>query len=263
MKGGLACGMSNKSKLAEKVVFASKAFRLSKTARFGIVITAILSFLIFAISFYGMHAGNFTFTVDQRSYQVGISLYESLDGSPTSRLVADKVDNADGMTGLCGTEYSTRPLGHHQCIPPDEEVSSVDGPNNGESYIAYTFYVEMKGSSNYVADLQASINLLSSSRGAEEALRVRVIIDGEGTTYAKRQSERGENPGQLEPMTEGFHNYNTVMVQNFMNFSPGQIMKVTVIVWYEGYDADHTIDLWSGGVKLEMNFTVSNYNRLD
>ncbi|QLY40087.1 hypothetical protein HF295_04105 [Hujiaoplasma nucleasis] len=256
--------MGRKVRLADKVLFASKAFRLTKTARFGIIVTAILSFLIFAISFYGMEAGNFTFTVDQRAYQIGVSLYENLDNKQFStRLLADKVDNADGMTDLCGIMPDRDP-GHPSCIPPNEEIHSVEGSNNGESYIAYTFYVEMQSNGNYAADLLAEIDVISTSKGAEEALRVKVIIDGEATVYAKRQSENGQNPGELEPyVDQSFFGPSTIMRQTFTNFFPGDIKKVSVVIWYEGYDPDHTINLWSGGVKLAMNFTVTNIVLID
>ncbi|MGE4571521.1 MAG: hypothetical protein AB7E09_02130 [Candidatus Izemoplasmatales bacterium] len=256
--------MGRKVRLADKVLFASKAFRLTKTARFGIIVTAILSFLIFAISFYGMEAGNFTFTVDQRAYQIGVSLYENLDNKRYStRLLADKVDNADGMTDLCGIMPDRDP-GHPSCIPPNEEIHSVEGSNNGESYIAYTFYVEMQSNGNYAADLLAEIDVISTSKGAEEALRVKVIIDGEATVYAKRQSENGQNPGELEPyVDQSFFGPSTIMRQTFTNFFPGDIKKVSVVIWYEGYDPDHTINLWSGGVKLAMNFTVTNIVLID
>lgn len=251
--------MSQKTNLAEKVIFASRAFKLTKAAKIGIGITAILSFLIFAISFYGMEAGNFTFSVDQRAYQIGVSLYDDLEErNLSSRLVADKVDNADGMTDLCGIMPDRDP-GHPSCIPPNEEIHSVDGSNNGESYIAYTFYVEMMANGDYLADLVVDMDIISTSKGAEEALRVKVIIDGESTVYAKRQSENGQNPGELEPYTDqGFFGPSTVMRRTFTDFYPGDVKKVSVIIWYEGYDPDHTINLWAGGVKLAMNFTVSN-----
>lgn len=254
-----------KARLADKVLFASKAFRLTKTARFGIIVTAILSFLLFAISFYGMEAGNFTFTVDQRAYQIGVTLYENIDNKKYStRLLAELVDNADGMTDLCGTELSDRELGHPSCIPPNEEIHSIEGSANGESYIAYTFYVEMQSNGNYAADLIAEIDIISTSRGAEEALRVKVIIDGEATVYARTQSEFGQNPGELEPyVDQSFYGPSTIMRQTFQNFFPGEIKKVSVIMWYEGYDADHTINLWSGGVKLSMSFTVTNVTLIE
>ncbi|MCF7924520.1 MAG: hypothetical protein K9L64_05370 [Candidatus Izimaplasma sp.] len=257
--------MNKNRKLAQRVVYASKATKLSKVARFGIIVTAMLTFLIFAISFYGLQSGNFTFTVDEKARQAGITLYENpVERDFTARLVAEQVDNADGMTTFCGTEYSDRPIGHKDCIPPDEEITSVNGSNNGESYIAYTFYVTMVSNSNYIGDLVASVDFISTSRSAEEALRVKVIINDEPITYAKRQSEKGSNPGELELLTdEPFYNANTVMRRTYNEFRPGEVLKVTLIVWYEGYDADHTVNLWSGGVKLEMNFTLENTQLLE
>ncbi|QWB99654.1 hypothetical protein KHQ88_05680 [Mycoplasmatota bacterium] len=256
--------MINKSNLAEKVVFASKAGKLSRTTRLGIIITAILTFLLFAISFYGLEAGNFTFTVDELANDVGITLYDNqLEKEFTTRLFAQKVDQADGMTALCGTGYTTRPIGHEQCIPSDEELVSVDGSNNGESYIAYTFYLTMVGPSNYMTDVVSTVDIIQTSMGAEEALRVRVIIDGEGTTYAMRQSEMGDNPGELEPYTESFTTSNLVMKKVFSDFVPNEVKKITIVIWYEGEDADHNPNIWSGGVKLAMNFTISNTRNID
>lgn len=113
------------------------------------------------------------------------------------------------MTAYCGTEYTLYQLGDSVCIPSDEELTSKDGSNNGISYISYTFYVENAG--DVPVDLIASVNMISSSQGADEAIRVRVIIDGIGITYAKRQSDKGTAPGELEPLTEAFYSPQEVM----------------------------------------------------
>jgi hypothetical protein len=251
--------MKRSSKLAEKVLFASRYFRLSKAARFGVIVTAILSFLIFSISFYSTESGNFTFSVDQKAYSLGITLYEYADNKEYSaRLMADKVDNAEGMTDLCGI-MPDRELGHPTCIPPNDFFFTAEGSNNGEHYIAYSFYVEMTGNGEFLADLVAEIDIISTAKNAEEAVRVKVFFDDQVSVYAKPQSENGENPGELEPYTdEAFYGPSTVMKETFVNFSPGDVKKVTVVLWYEGYDPDHTIDIWNGGVKLSMKFTVTN-----
>lgn len=247
--------MSQKVKLAERIVYASKATRIARASRLGIVVSAILTFLIFAISYYGQVVGNFTFSVDRLAQNAFITLYDDAEiKNYSSRLIAARVDNADGMTGLCGTEFSYFPIGHEVCIPSDEEIGSVDGSNNGASYIAYTFYVENAG--DLVVDLNATVNIISASKGAEEALRVRVIFDGQSTTYAKPQSPKGESPGELEPLTEAFYSIDKVMYQEFNGFLPKDVIKVTIIIWYEGEDADHTINLWGGGVKLDMQFSI-------
>ena len=249
--------MGQKIRLAERVVAASRAARVAKASRFGIMVSAILTFLIFAVSYYGEVVGNFTFTLDRVARDAGITMYENLrEKDYTARLISDKVENAEGMTIHCDhPEIYNGEWGYDVCLPSDQEVSSVDGNNNGESYIVYTFYVENLG--DVMVDLEAKMNILSTSKNADEALRVRVIIDGVGTTYAKRQSERGENPGELEPYTEAFKAPNVVMQEELTEFTPGDIMKVTIMIWYEGVDADHIIDLHGGGVKLDMNFTIS------
>ncbi len=247
--------MSQKIKLADRVLKASRAARFTKASRLGIMVSAVLTFLIFAISYYGEVVGNFTFTVDRVAQNAGISMYENhLLKEYTARLIADPAENANGMTIYCGTQYTEFPLGSDVCLPTDDEVTSVDGPSNGESYIAYTFYVENSG--DVPLDLSASMNILSTAKGAEEAVRVRIIIDGIGTTYAKRQSLKGTAPGELEPLTEDFYSPTEVMYEEITFFEPGSVMKISVMVWYEGEDADHTINLLGGGVKLDMQFSV-------
>ncbi|MCK4552318.1 MAG: hypothetical protein KAU02_05310 [Tenericutes bacterium] len=248
--------MGQKIRLAERVVAASKAARVAKASRFGIMISAVLTFMIFAVSYYGEVVGNFTFTVDRMAQNAGITMYESLQEKDyTARLISDKVDNADGMTIYCGTEFTNFDIGDEVCIPSDHHVSSVDGNNNGESYIVYTFYVENAG--DVMVDLTTTMNIISTAKNAEEALRVRIIIDGVATTYAKRQSINGTAPGELEPLTESFYSLEAVMLEEITEFDVGNIMKVSVVIWYEGEDADHTINLVGGGVKLDMQFTVS------
>ncbi|MBI9009148.1 MAG: hypothetical protein JEZ05_03880 [Tenericutes bacterium] len=249
--------MSQKIKLAERVIIASRHARVAKASRFGIMISAILTFLIFAISYYGEVVGNFTFTIDRPAQNAGITMYEDhIAKDYTARLISEIVDDPTGMTGYCGTEYTDFELGSSVCIPTDEEISLLDGQNNGMSYIAYTFYVENAGDATI--DMSAKMNIISTTGDAVQAVRVRVIIDGIGTTYAKVQSLKGDAPGQLEPLTEAFYSQTEAMNQEFTAFAPGDVIKVTVIIWYEGEDADHTMEIMGGGVKLDMQFSVTD-----
>jgi hypothetical protein len=47
------------------------------------------------------------------------------------------------------------------------------------------------------------------------------------------------------------------MNQMITDFKPGQVLKVTIVIWYEGEDADHNISILGGGVKLDMNFKIN------
>lgn len=248
--------MSKKAKLAQRIVFASKATKISKASRLGIVVSAILTFMIFAISYYGEVVGNFTFQVDRLALDAGITMYDDdLTQNYVTRIIANKVDEADGMTIYCGTEYTAFPEEDSVCMPSDAILGAVNGSNNGRNYLVQTFYLKNVGL--YAVDLDASIDLLSAMKGADEAVRVRVVFNGVGTTYARVQSANGRNPGMYEPLTEPFIGVTDVMEQTFIKFEVNQVLKVTVILWYEGEDSNHNISLHSGGVKFEMTFTIS------
>ncbi|NLZ62101.1 MAG: hypothetical protein GX904_04825 [Acholeplasmataceae bacterium] len=245
-----------KTKLAERVIIASRASRVAKLSRFGIIVSALLTFVVFAISFYGEVVGNFTFRVSRRDFQAGISLYNDPDNPVFSpRLNAEKVTNADAMTQFCGTEDSHFDIGEAVCLPSDAEVSSVNGSNNGQSYLAYTFYLTNQGTS--AVDLKATATLISATRGAEEAIRLRLIVNDEGTTYAKVQSQRGKNPGEPEPKTVPWSGEYEILNVKFPAFKPNDVIKITVMLWYEGEDPDHNNDIIGGGVKMDMEFNVT------
>jgi hypothetical protein len=44
--------------------------------------------------------------------------------------------------------------------------------------------------------------------------------------------------------------------EQFSAFDIGEVVKITVLIWYEGEDADHNNDIIGGGVKMEMVFNV-------
>lgn len=249
--------MGLRGKLAQRVVAASRAARVAKASRWGIMASGILTFLIFAISYYGQVVGNFTVTVDRMAQSAGITMYENaVTQERTSRLVSGKVESADGMTALCGTEYSTFELGHDVCVPDDSYLTSVDGSNNGESLMVYTFYVENAG--DLMVDMQAAITVVSATKGAEDAIRVRVIFDSVGLTFARLQTDRGDHPGEPELGTEPFTSNTTVMTKNYTALQPGAVLKVTVVLWFEGEDADHNLNIVGGGIKFQMDFTVTH-----
>lgn len=249
--------MRDKIKLAKHIVYASRAAKVAKASRFGIMASAVLTFMIFAISYYGQRVGNFTFVVDRMATRAGITMFENFETrTETSLLYAPRVDNADGMTAYCGTEYTFVQPGSDLCIPSDEDVSAVDGDNSDKSYLAYTFYIANAG--DKWVDVLATITIIDEDKGAINAIRVRVIFDGVGTTYAAPQTALGANPGQPEVLTERFLALREVMNHTFERFAPGEIVKVTVLIWYEGEDVDHNNDILGGGVKFKMDFKVNN-----
>ena len=139
----------------------------------------------FLTAFYGLvtfanSIGNFTVKVveDDETYAISICDNSSFD-NPTTLLHADILDSMDNITESWISE----------------DVDEIDGPHNGENYIAYTFYVKNVGTKPI--DYSSSIEILSVKKNADEAIRVKVYKNGESTVYAKHQV----NSDKSEPFT--------------------------------------------------------------
>jgi hypothetical protein len=247
--------MRNKLRLAQQVVYASKAVRIAKASQIGIISTSVLTFLMFAISYYGLQVGNSTMGIEKSAIDAGIAIYEnSEEKALRTHLRSTPVESPDAMTGYCGTQYTDFQIGDGVCIDSDEELSSVDGPNNREKYMVYTFYVINSGSRS--VDLQGSMTVSNQWKDAIESIRVRIITNGVGVTYARTQTLNGPNPGQPEPITQPFHQPLQVFNHYYERFKPNDVLKVTVVIWYEGEDPDLSNSIKGGGVKFDFKFTV-------
>ena len=119
--------MSQKGRLAQRVLAASKAAKIAKVSRLGIIASAILTFMIFSISYYGQKVGNFTFTLDRLALESGMTLYDDAENKEyKTKIIADQVSEADGMTAYCGIKdndgnlLTPFPIGDSVCMPADE-----------------------------------------------------------------------------------------------------------------------------------------------
>ncbi|MDP2424817.1 MAG: hypothetical protein U1C51_05360 [Candidatus Izemoplasmatales bacterium] len=249
--------MRDKVRLAQQIVYASKVTKVAKASQFGIMASAVLTFLIFAISFYGQQVGNSTIALERLAGRAGIVLYDNSEVKNYINILrSEPVKRADAMTGYCGTPYTIFQPGENVCIQSDEILSSVDGSNNRESYMVYTFYVENNG--ERAVDLRATLSVLDESKGAIESVRIRVIYENSAVTYAKPQTMYGPNPGEPEPLTVPFLSKNTVFINDYIRFEKTQVMKITIVIWYEGEDPDLTNAIMGGDVKLDFRFNASN-----
>ena len=183
-------------------------------------------------------SGSFTVSLDKYEMQkYGLSLSESIDMSrPTSSLNAKA---AEKITNIAGETIA-------------DNVDMIDGEHNGRDYIAYTFYVQNAGevevSYDYVINMTAVTNAL------DEAIRIRLYVNGEPTTYAKTKSD-GSGP---EPATTPFHSATVVTRGRFDAFKSQEKTKFTVVVWIEGNDPDCIDWLIGGKLKLDMNIAVAH-----
>lgn len=202
-----------------------------------LIILLILILLLgafFALSSFVNRAGHFTVWVDDDTAKL-ISLSDTADFTVCSTMLeADKIEQMDNIT--------------KSWMPSD--LAEIDGSHNGENYIAYTFYLKNMGSEEI--DYRSTIDIHSTTKGAEHAVRVMVIKNGEETVYAKAQKGSDEP----EPDTVAFLSKTKVLENVTESFEPGAVDKYTVVIWLEGNDPECIDDIRGGVVKMSMNFKV-------
>jgi hypothetical protein len=129
-------------------------------------------------------------------------------------------------------------------------LNAIDGQHNGENYVAYTFYLQNRGTEIFNYDYNISIS--GVTQGLDEAIRIRLYIDGEYTDYAKTKSD---GTG-AEPNTTEFYSHGIVTKGRVKNYQPMDKTKYTLVIWIEGDDPDCVDRLIEGKAKIEMDFRV-------
>ena len=217
---------------AEKVRRREQRLRLLKII---LVIIVVLLSLLYIVLKLIYEVGNFTVTLDTSSNIRGaLVIYENRK----QKLCLDtlKADELEFMTNIA-----------EEWIPRDIH-SGPDGSNNGQNYIAYTFYAENQGEE--VINYWTTIEITDVIKNADEAIRVKVIKDNVETTYAKPSVT-----GEPEPGTKSFWDDGVVMLEKSENFKPKEVHKYTVIIWIEGNDPQCLDDIIGGEVKMRMRLT--------
>lgn len=214
--------------------------------RIRLIRLALLILLMFLIVLYFIlsivyDTGNFTVILDENlSWQKGIVIYERLNEKVVSRRL-----EATGIDGMDNISINWL---------PDNLDTEAEGSHNGDNYIAYTFYVENEGKEdiNYWYSILVDDVILN----VDEAIRVMVYLNGEQTVYAKLNGST-EEP---EEGTKAFYSDDTVMLESRQNFAPGDIDKITIVIFIEGDDPDCTNALLGGEMKMHMDITEEHIN---
>lgn len=213
----------------------AKGIRKNKLIFKFLYVLLILLLLVFAVSYSILYIintnGNFTITLDKNAMEdekLVVSPRE--DFSYTTHKIV--VENLDYMDNISGT-----------WLP--EDIDSIDGPHNGNNYMAYTFYV--KNNSDDIIAYSVSLNILSVIKNVDDAVRVAVYKNGEKTVYAKRTPI-----GDIEPDTTPFVSNDKVMSELYENFKPNDVDKYTIVVYLEGDDPQCINDILGGEMKMDM-----------
>ena len=81
-------------------------------------------------------------------------------------------------------------------------------------------------------------------------------------TALHRENVRGGNGApEIDPegrVMTNFYSAGTVVNGVVSRFKPGDISKITVVVWIEGNDPDCTDDLLGGEFKVDMSMSVAS-----
>ena len=201
-----------------------------------LVMLIIVTSIIYVVSVLYKRTGSFTVSLDKYEMtKYGLTLSESRDMTNKTSNLNAKI--SEEMTNIAGETIA-------------ENVDMIDGEHNGRDYIAYTFYLQNAGEVEVAYEYQ--INLSNITQSLDEAIRVRLYVDGVATTYAKTRSDgKGAEDGTTE-----FYSASIVAKNRIDTFEPNEITKFTVVIWIEGNDPDCIDWLIGGKLKLDMMMNI-------
>ena len=222
---------------ADKINKRKKINKLAKKVSLILLILLTFVFVILSLIYKG---GKFVITLDPNSdLETSLALYESSeDKEAKRRLFAEEMPFMDNI--------SIKWL-------PENIDNEKDGSHNGDSYIAYTFYLENNGKETVNYWYEVIID--DVIKNVDEAIRIMIFRDGEPTVYAKLNSVTNKPEEDTKPFYESRvkNSESTAVLEERKNFTPGDIDKFTIVVWLEGDDPDCVNAIIGGEIKMHMN----------
>lgn len=231
----------------EKIRDVLELRRTAKEVKRHVVIMRVLGLLViiliaivaiaYAISYFYDKYGSFTVKINKYDMmRQGLSLSETPEYDKTNSVL--NADIVYDMTNISGEDL------------PDN-IDMVNGSHNGESYIAYTFYLINAGDDTL--SYQGEMTIENVTNHVDEAVRVAVYQNGEKAVYGKTKSSGG---GKESDCDSEFTSSTVVMKTKHDGFKPKDKDKFTVVIWLEGNDPDCTDELIGGTLKLGMDFKI-------
>ena len=169
--------MKNKEKIklnSEKIRERDRKIRVIKTGLLMMLVFLIIIYFLLRIVY---ETGYFTVSLDPNlAKKSGLVMYESKETKEEKKILkATKVEFMDNI--------SVKWL-------PENLNNEADGSHNGDNYLAYTFYLENKGSDpiNY----WYSILIDEVIKNVDRAIRIMVYRNDEQKIYAQANRTTGE-----------------------------------------------------------------------
>lgn len=202
-----------------------------------VIILIALVAVAYAISYFYDKYGSFTVKINKYDMmRQGLTLSETPEYDQSNAVL--NADIVYDMTNISGED-----------IP--ENVDMVNGSHNGESFIAYTFYLINSGDDTISYEGEMTIENVTNN--VDEAVRVAVYVNGEKTVYGKTKSN---GSGKESDCDNEFTSSTVVMKNKKEGFKSKDKDKYTVVIWLEGNDPDCTDALIGGTLKLGMDFKI-------
>lgn len=230
-----------------RVIDVLELRRTAKETKRHVVVMRVLGLLVillvaviaiaYAISYFHDKYGSFTVKINKYDMmRQGLTLSEVPEYDKTNSVLNANI--VYDMTNISGEDL------------PDN-LDMINGSHNGESYIAYTFYLINAGDDTISYEGVMSIENVTNN--VDEAVRVAVYKNGEKTVYGKTKSN---GAGKESDCDSEFTSSTVVMTTDHKGFEPQARDKYTVVIWLEGNDPDCTDALIGGTLKLGMDFKI-------
>ena len=218
---------------SERIRERNKKIRVVKIGILVMLMALIIMYFLLRIVF---ETGYFTVSLDPDFAQKsGLVMYEKIAEKQERKILkATRVDFMDNI--------SVKWL-------PENLNKMGEGSHNGENYLAYTFYIENKGSDPINYWYQILID--DVIKNVDKAIRVMVYRNDDRIIYARPN----EATGEPEEGTKKFYSDTEVLLEHRENFVPGEIDKFTIVVYLEGDDPDCVDALIGGEMQMHMDIT--------
>lgn len=213
--------------------------RKISAVKMGILIMLLALIIMYFLLRLAFDTGYFTVSLDPKlAQESGLVMYERLSEKHERKILkATKVEFMDNI--------SVKWL-------PQNIDELGEGSHNGDNYLAYTFYLENKGSNPI--EYWYEIFIDDVIRNVDKAIRVMIYRNGERKIYAKAN----ERTGEPEQGTERFYSETEVLLEHRENFKPGEIDKFTIVIYLEGDDPDCVDALIGGEMQMHLSITESH-----
>ena len=131
-------------------------------------------------------------------------------------------------------------------------LDKEDGSHNGKNYLAYSFYLKNTGDRDL--DYNTEMTLTGQTKGADEAVRIMIIKDGEEAVYAK--GTKVSSGKEAETDATKWKTDDTIVKIDKTGLKAKAQTKYTVVIWIEGNDKECVDAIRGGHVRSTLTFNV-------